>query len=419
MSSIDTSSKRARLEARKNPYWVGVSGGRGGISIGYRKGSKGAGKWIAKVVVDRQRIEERIGIADDENAPPGALSYRTAVATALEWGSRQYATFEAQCVISAKNKVPTVQSAVEDYVKSRLVRSEQMGKNARGRLDRHVLSDTVFAKTKLSKLRSNHIDQWRARISESLAPASINRLLNDFRAALNSAAEKHRRELPPYILAEIRFGTKALSAPTNARKQLLNNATIRSIVAAAFQAEPTGDFGRLVLLAAATGARYSQITALKVEDVQPTSERILMPASKKGRVAKDKPPIAIPLGPDTVEQLGPAIKGRNKKEPLLTRWVHVRKGSKEWTKDKRRAWGPAYEIEKHWAATLKIADVPSDTVMYALRHSSIVRGLNTGLPIRLVAALHDTSVEMIETHYSAHIVDATEDLARRAVISFS
>jgi hypothetical protein len=44
--------------------------------------------------------------------------------------------------------------------------------------------------------------------------------------------------------------------------------------------------------------------------------------------------------------------------------------------------------------------------MYALRHSSIVRGLKANLPIRLVAALHDTSVEMIEKHYSAFIVDA-------------
>ena len=49
--------------------------------------------------------------------------------------------------------------------------------------------------------------------------------------------------------------------------------------------------------------------------------------------------------------------------------------------------------------------------MYALRHSSIVRGLRAMLPVRLVAALHDTSVAMIEQHYSAYIVDATEDLA--------
>jgi hypothetical protein len=41
------------------------------------------------------------------------------------------------------------------------------------------------------------------------------------------------------------------------------------------------------------------------------------------------------------------------------------------------------------------------------------------LPVRLVAALHDTSVQMIEQHYSAFIVDLTEDLARRATMSFA
>jgi hypothetical protein len=53
--------------------------------------------------------------------------------------------------------------------------------------------------------------------------------------------------------------------------------------------------------------------------------------------------------------------------------------------------------------------------MLCLRHSSIVRALSAGVPVRLVAALHDTSVQMIEQHYSAYIVDATEEIARRAV----
>jgi hypothetical protein len=56
--------------------------------------------------------------------------------------------------------------------------------------------------------------------------------------------------------------------------------------------------------------------------------------------------------------------------------------------------------------------------MYALRHSSIVRGLKKNLPVRLVAALHDTSVEMIEKHYSAYIIDMTEEMARQTLMSF-
>jgi hypothetical protein len=75
---IDTPSKRARLSARKNPHWRGVSGGRGGVSLGYRKPTRGAGSWIAKVVFEGRRLEERLGESDDGGAGPGALTYRAA-----------------------------------------------------------------------------------------------------------------------------------------------------------------------------------------------------------------------------------------------------------------------------------------------------------------------------------------------------
>jgi hypothetical protein len=63
---------------------------------------------------------------------------------------------------------------------------------------------------RLSKLQSTTIDDWRNRLpvrtpgapvpreedkDESLTPSSINRLLNDLRAALNKAGLKRRREL--------------------------------------------------------------------------------------------------------------------------------------------------------------------------------------------------------------------------------
>jgi hypothetical protein len=58
-------------------------------------------------------------------------------------------------------------------------------------------------------------------------------------------------------------------------------------------------------------------------------------------------------------------------------------------------------------------------VPYALRHTSIVRQLRAGLPVRLVASAHDTSVAMVERHYSAWITDASDDLLRRAMVSLT
>ena len=54
--------------------------------------------------------------------------------------------------------------------------------------------------------------------------------------------------------------------------------------------------------------------------------------------------------------------------------------------------------------------VQSGVIPYALRQSSIVRGLRRQLPVRLVAALDDTSLEMIERRYSRWIVEGLDPL---------
>jgi hypothetical protein len=55
---------------------------------------------------------------------------------------------------------------------------------------------------------------------------------------------------------------------------------------------------------------------------------------------------------------------------------------------------------------------PSRVTFYALRHSSIVRQLLAGTPVRVVADAHDTSVAMIERTYSRFISDHTDALLR-------
>ena len=54
----------------------------------------------------------------------------------------------------------------------------------------------------------------------------------------------------------------------------------------------------------------------------------------------------------------------------------------------------------------------SKVTLYALRHTSIVRQLLANVPVRVVAALHDTSTTMIERNYSRYIADHADELAR-------
>jgi len=57
---------------------------------------------------------------------------------------------------------------------------------------------------------------------------------------------------------------------------------------------------------------------------------------------------------------------------------------------------------------------PAEVTMYCLRHSSIVRMLLRNVPIRLVASVHNTSVAMIEKHYSRYITEHSVDDITRA-----
>lgn len=184
----------------------------------------------------------------------------------------------------------TVRTAIEAYVIASKARSEREGRNAEGRLAKHVLSDKPFADAPLAKLQAATIGEWRGRLpvrpfgahagdrkraSEGLAPASVDWLLADLRAALNMAGVRYRRQLPGAFSQEVRIGTKAIGAQAEPRRQILSDKQVRLLVEAAFEVDDTGDFGRLVLLAAATGARFSQLAALTVGDVQTQLGRVM------------------------------------------------------------------------------------------------------------------------------------------------
>lgn len=414
-TGIDSPAKRRRLEARKNPHWVGIAGGRGGVSLGYRKTSDaGSGTWIAKIVLDGKRKEERLGPADDTPGVKGGLTYSQAAAMAHEW-ARERAVSITEVQSDPVGHALTVRAAVTAYVTSRMLRGKRVGKDSEGRLGKHVLADGKIADLHLSRVTATALLSWRERLPTDMAASGKNRLFNDFRAALNLAARIHRRALPAHLPGEVKEGLRAEPEADIARRQILNDSDVRRVVEAAFGLPDDGDFGRLALVLAATGARFSQIAALTIADVQADALRIMVPRSKKGRTNKARGKVPVPVGQDVIDALQPAIAGRAENEPLFLHWLHRQTGPVEWERISRSPWKIASDVVRPWRRAVAAAGLPAETIMYALRHSSIVRGLRAGLPVRLVASLHDTSVAMIEKHYSAYIADAAEDIARRAV----
>ncbi|HUJ86546.1 MAG TPA: hypothetical protein VLX30_06815, partial [Burkholderiales bacterium] len=73
--NVGSVSARAKLKARREPYWVPIVRG---CALGYRKGKTG-GTWIARVrAADGRQTYHALGAADDQNANQG-LTYEAAL----------------------------------------------------------------------------------------------------------------------------------------------------------------------------------------------------------------------------------------------------------------------------------------------------------------------------------------------------
>ena len=117
-------------------------------------------------------------------------------------------------------------------------------------------------------------------------------------------------------------------------------------------------------------------------------------------------------GTDVANLLRPAIIGRPNSDVLLQRWRYRQMTPTKWERVGRAPWKTASEMTRSWTRVVDAAGIPG-IIPYALQH---IRGIRANLPIRLVAALHDTSVTMIEHHYSRWITEGLEEMAAHAVV---
>jgi integrase len=408
---------RAKLKARAKPYWRLISEGR---HLGFRSGNA-AGSWIARyreAGSGGDYVTARLGLADDRAPADGetVLNWAQAVEMANAWFAQQAnrATRTAS--------VRSVREVVEAYVELHDARATQRaGRKTKSmtysRMHLYVLSDKHLPPIMLDKLCEADLKKWQRSVV-GLKQTTVRRVSADLKAALNAAFAVDRAVLPGDFKTTVSEGLKSATAANDAdgaparENQILDDETIRTLVAASFGVDE--DFGRLVMLLASTGARFSQLQRMLVRDVQIEQSRLMVPSSRKGRGRKPGH-YRVPVGADVIKALLPVIEGRPDDALLLERWGYRPEGQLRWVRHHRQPWLAASEMKKSWqaatAAAGKVGVIP-----YALRHSSIVRGLRLGLPIRLVAALHDTSVEMIERHYSRWITEGLDDLVARVIV---
>jgi integrase len=387
---LESATSRRRLAVAKRPYWLIVSPN---IAVGYRR-NEGAGTWSVRVTGNGASWIKRIGLADDYEPADGraVLTYWQAIDAARALARKQPG--EA----TDDTKPLTVDEALTRYEADLISRGGDPYNARRARLH---LPSSLLSKP-ISMLGAAKLKRWRDDLATRLSPASVNRTRTCVRAACEWAL-KHDPRIASNRAWKV--GLDGLPDGFRARNTILDDATVRRIVAAAHAHEPA--FGLMVEVAAVTGARLSQISRLEIQDLQADRLRLMMPRSAKGRVrTKRHERRPVPLPPALIARLLAAAAGRPADAALL-----LRSCGDPWVS------GRNHHHRRDFRAVVAACGLDPDVVtLYALRHSSITRQLLANLPIRVIAATHDTSVSQIERNYSALIGEHSDALSRAALL---
>lgn len=402
MPDLRTVKTREKLKPNtsKEPHWQVLSAGR---YLGFRPSTAGGqGVWLARFNDVSTGKKPGKSLGDFGALPPGDR-YDAAKAAAEEWfrhvslgGSTEDLTVGQACARYAGDADPD--GPAEKASKP----------DAAQRFRRYLYSDPL-GRILLSKLREQHVRDWRMRLeakpavissrkaggpraksgtegaervirTRERAHSTINRDMVCVRAALNAALR--RGEITTALAWQTAL--EPLAGADNRREVYLDREQRRALLDAL--PPDAAAFSRgLCLLPLRPGA----LAALTVAalDKRAGTLRIARDKAKAGR--------SILLPPQTVALLKEQTRGKLPGAPMFTR-----SNSQPWTKDSWK--GPIRE------AALK-AGLPAGTTAYALRHSTITDLVVAGVPLLTIAQLAGTSVRMIEKHYGHLTQDAARD----------
>jgi integrase len=399
--TLETPTARAKLAPRKASYFVRVAPH---IALGYRRNASGFGVWSVRYADGSANgWMRKFGAADDLEPADDkhVFNYDQALKQA-----RKVARGDTEAdTDTASGFAPvTVDQALNRYEDDLKARQASI---YNARMPRKHLSAALLAKP-VSMLSANELKKWRdSLIGRELEDSSINRMLKCLRAALKLAA----RHDPRITNAEAwTTGLESLPDAVNDRNVILADRQVSAFVSASYARD--GALGLYVDTLAVSGARPSQASRLLVADLiaDAKAPRLRMPKSGKGgsknRLARKAQRFSVPITSALALKLKAAAKGRAPDAPLLLQ-------------ADGRPWGerPSDNYREDIRAVVTAIGEDPDTVsLYALRHSSIVRALLLNVPVRIVAASHDTSVAAIEKHYSKFILEHSDDISRRALL---
>ncbi|MFC5577526.1 tyrosine-type recombinase/integrase [Lysobacter niabensis] len=362
---MSTVRSREKLKPQREPHWHKLATGQ---FLGFRPSAIGkGGTWIARYY-DPDTRRKPLKALGDFGHLPASDRFGAASADAREWF--------AHLSHGGSEKSVTVKEACETYAK--------VNPDAAKRFPRYVYNDPI-ARVKLQKLREHHVREWRARLESMPAlvtrskkgervtrprsPATVNRDMVAFRAALNAALR--RGEVPTALAWQ-----KALQpVEAKGRRNLYLDRDQRRALLKELPDDATAFCRGLCFLPLRPGA----LAALRAGDFDARRNELAIERDKAGGGRR------LLVEGETAAMLREQVKSKLPSAPLF-----AQADGCAWTKD---------DWKKPIKAAVVAAGLPAEATAYTLRHSVITDLVQGGLDLLTVAQLSGTSVAMIEKHY--------------------
>ena len=390
--------KRLKPRADREPYWRGV---REGLHLGYRVGARG-GVWIARYRAGDAYAKRTLGRADDFEDANGVdvLSYDQATDAARKLTAQP----------AAAPSPATVKDAADTYLEWFRANRKSIA-TTEATIRAHILP--VLGAKRVDELTRRELKAWQQKIVRSparkrtacgkpiehrAAPktedelrarrASANRVLNVLKALLNHAVE-HELVQAAGPWRELR-GFKGADEP---RVRFLTGQEATRLANAA-----APDFRRLVRGALFTGARFGELAALSVADVDAKAATVYIAPSKSGKSRH------IPLSGPGRAFFEEITAGRPGSAPVFVR-------------SSGTAWGKNHHARVLLEACTK-AKIDPPITFHELRHTYATMLINAGVELPVVAKLLGHADTRITIRHYAHLADKTLAAAVKKLPAF-
>lgn len=364
MSDITRKTDRAKLKARREPYWLKL---RDGGYLGFRAGP---GTWIV-------RYRDRAGKQNYSSLGEGS-DYPDAKAQAEKW---------LDMMMSGHTRKPsrgTVRDALCTYVRHlRSIGRRRAAWDAGKRFRLTVNRNSEFGTMKLEDITKQDVEAWRERLRKGRLPRTVNRNVRNVVAGLNVAVKRgHIGNREAWRLEHlVDDGEENVAVFLTAEQR-------DKIIATAPK-----PLANLLTGYTHTGARPSELAKATVADFDAKGGTVTL-RHYKGRGGKLRPR-AVMLSDTGAAFFHVQARGKLPTAPLISNDTGGHWSDQQWCAGIERA-----IIAVNSKAKKPAQRIPKGASAYSFRHTRISELLQVyGVDPLTVAAQTGTGLNMIERYY--------------------